>query len=1705
MVVRLALQSFTNYPFVVFIKKDTELFSFALMASAVAIKLMDGGLIHPDSLSRAYTVKYAFLFFSYQLVTLMENSKQKIPCLGKACFMRTTRAPAVYVPRMTVKSVERIVHPSFADFRFLYIKPTYAPSKRPMQASASYIGKVYIRLANRTHYEYSKAQVEVFRKKSLAKGKLMYDRYDVRDCKLQRGFINPISLLYVCKALSYMRMADFEDQCFVDALENVQSSPSVFEPRKWFSDEGFEVQGPSFGDTSCYFEAIEPQMMKDIVSDMFGKFKTICASVFDRLFDLIYDNYHVVEMVVIVLFALFLTKLTRRLTGLNSVLSNAVIGFCWSALLGALIEPTYLRLLNQYKKRQYVQRKFNEAVSVNAPADENEFRASCKEQERLYAERLKMFKDDINRWEEAAASGAFVADGEWQSVRPYKEEASGSRDIPFSNVWNKGMPNVNIKDHPYPEGFYFVSKSEESENSYPTESQIGQYGFEHFYPEDDEEIHPQGIAPIAITAFLSTMFARKIPFYRKVCDMDKLHRNGVALLAGGAGSLETMINFVLSIFGKQPISILRAHVKLVNDWDASVSAFTGALRLGKLDAMAPDIRSTFMALRDQGLTHRAGEKEINTLKVLDRGLDRLHSVASFFPPDTSGGGRMEPLVLALSGPPGAGKSFLARYFASILAKRHCTQAEIDSVGGELDKLVYQKGTSKYWEGYCGQPICVMDDWMQAVTKPGDEDNEVVNFIRACNQWPYPLNMASLELKSKLFFRSRIIIITTNNTNDYHIAKMVTSPTAVTRRIDHHFNLVLGSEQRGKFFDVSKLKDIKTLSDFDDVWVFQPWDLATGHRKEDVDYTLKQVVAKLSTSYNFRHDMEKTNRTAISNMVDVSEEIEVPVVTQGAFGNAAIGILATIAVVKSKNLFSRACKIAKTIVMVKDNVSVCSKVAIGAFVKALPVLALASVCSIVKMLWGFLKTVVEYVMPGADKKRITAQNAPLRDEVALRLQSNLVEVYREFRGNTKRTGFAIACDPLHVFVPYHFLREAEVEGSVIYIVNDHKRIVLNKQLLVYSAPKAEGAIRDLALLKMPVVLKNIRNIHSHFRDKNTPAAGHALFLTKESAVPTFTTSQILSKHYTGSVVLDRIALVQHDLKTIVGQCGSIVMMRNLKKTHRILGMHVAGSDTGYYCPLYSQDLPVCEPQMDKKEIFDGTGGIVMLDQVKPLWNSGQSNIEATAFAGTFGEVDTAPAKLRPVMVDGVLIDPMLKAIESTKRDFSSINIPQYMETCAAAVVGELFSTFNRTNIRKLTFEEAVMGVQGEQYIKGIARNKSPGYPYCREQSDKRKMFGVVDFEFGSDECKQVRKDIDTLIEAYRRGDTTVVYRDVLKDEVRGLVKVNTADTRLISASPVHYTILCRMYYGTFCSEFMRTRLQHGGMVGVNPYSYEWGVMENKFSCMNKDHLVGDGDFKKYDKSQHPVIMQYMFSEINDILETIVGDRFILDGIAKDTYHSVHIGGDSYTSDIIYQKVGSLPSGHGLTSVLNCMFVMIVFRGAWVDMYGIDKVLDFRDRVQLSVYGDDNKFAPRDDTLAFNFMTIKNFCPKIGMEYTPADKGANDYTLHNLAESQFLKRTSREEDGYIYAPLEVSSIFDMINWRKKKTTDYEHLDAIARTFYIESAAQGRDFYLKNVHTFRRLMSAFGVMDPMRGMALERSYPIALAWYRGYVPSWSSEYFA
>jgi hypothetical protein len=110
--------------------------------------------------------------------------------------------------------------------------------------------------------------------------------------------------------------------------------------------------------------------------------------------------------------------------------------------------------------------------------------------------------------------------------------------------------------------------------------------------------------------------------------------------------------------------------------------------------------------------------------------------------------RMEPFVIGLFGQPGMGKS----------VRIHEIVNELSSLfpGVNATNLTYQRTSHvDHWDGYCGQPIVILDDLGQSMD--GSDIKEFQTLVSCC---PYVLPMAHLDEKG-LKFSSPIVIATSN--------------------------------------------------------------------------------------------------------------------------------------------------------------------------------------------------------------------------------------------------------------------------------------------------------------------------------------------------------------------------------------------------------------------------------------------------------------------------------------------------------------------------------------------------------------------------------------------------------------------------------------------------------------------------------------------------------------------------------------------------------------------------------------------------------------------------------------------------------------------------------------------------------------------------------------------------------------------------------
>ncbi len=1199
--------------------------------------------------------------------------------------------------------------------------------------------------------------------------------------------------------------------------------------------------------------------------------------------------------------------------------------------------------------------------------------------------------------------------------------------------------------------------------------------------EDGNAVQAQGLGTGVLAAVVMGTFFKKIPTFVKIVNARKFEDGISSMLTGSLGAFEAMLNLVLRSMGRKEVALLKSQNAMVDCWRDSAVAFSHRIATGALDPSTPQAAGVYEQLRDQGITYQATHKVGEAQRVVKVGMDALIRISAHFPNTGACRGRMEPIAMCLTGTAGCGKSDLARLLSVDFVHGCCSAEEKEAMRGpdgltDYNRLVFQKGASEYWEGYCGQPVCVMDDFLQALPVPGP-DTEVASFIRAVNQWPYPLNMATLELKGKFFFKSKFVLITTNVKNLTDTKKVIACTEAVARRFTHSYTVRPTPEYTlpGGWLDPTYKSRIDTSGPgggLDEVWDFYEYSLLT-EVESSIPLKYSQVQERMRADYVRRVSIEQQNVEFLNNRVNA----------QGLLNVAAVGVVAVgaaqLAVHTARRVGAAVVRGAK-----REAFD-----ALGSpLFKGLTAVALiASVVAAMKLVKFTVKTLLQSL--GLWRKdSVSAQGAAMSspDEVVARARANGVHVYASGR----RLGHGVMVASRLLMIPKHYMLQANTTTfEVCNRLGKRLALTVGDQLA-----NMEGS-KDCVCFATDRQVDGMADIRTHFWDPGCQySTDRAYMVNNETCVNTRIAGWPQVRNYEKMDL--RSKLTHHTARTRVGDCGSLIINADPKARKRIMGMHAAGDwSGGFYVPISCQELSSVSAQAHL--------GFEEVAKVGALYNSGDTSFVRTPYAGYFAPVVGAPSALRPREVDGVRVDPMLKAVAATNRDFGICELPDDLPDIADHLVGEIFSFFEDDPLEQLSYEQAVAGVPGEPYIKGIARGKSMGYPGCTKYHNKRPAFGAEgDYTFDGEAAEYVRRLHDELLEDYRNNKKSAIFRDVLKDEIRPFAKVDAADTRLISASPVQYTILCRRVFARYTAAFMRTRLQHGGLVGINPFGREWTHIHDALKNKNTQGLAASGDYKQFDKSQHQQVLRQLLKAIARRLPGGEIEDKVVNMIIEDTVRSIHLGGDSYRSDVVYQTEGSLPSGHPMTSVLNSMYNMLVFRLVWRDSAPHRDHWNFRKHVQLYVFGDDNLFAPDDANISFGLDTMAEGVGKYGLVYTSEEKDGPLYHLKPLGRCSFLKRGFGQEPDYVFAPLEEASICDMFNWQRKKTPEEVHLRQVADAALMEYSAHEFCKFEQFLCKLRPLLKAHGVCDPTFGVEASAAYRRQRSIYKLNVPEWSVE---
>lgn len=664
------------------------------------------------------------------------------------------------------------------------------------------------------------------------------------------------------------------------------------------------------------------------------------------------------------------------------------------------------------------------------------------------------------------------------------------------------------------------------------------------------------------------------------------------------------------------------------------------------------------------------------------------------------------------------------------------------------------------------------------------------------------------------------------------------------------------------------------------------------------------------------------------------------------------------------------------------------------------------------------------------------------------------------------------------LPHHYfeLWRAKVEAgeatmnAPLYLIKPGANLVYTLTLGQLFGGMCDMPGKDLAFVRLPQNIPPARDIRDKFvtLDDIKKRRDLALDVIKPRASGSYvrcivdhgtirdshTLCHTKGKRYTAKNVIRYRAPNQK------GDCGSIVLLRDPTTTQRkIVGIHIGGMPKvgeAIGTTITREDIAEAAEIID----FETQGKLDVLEisgYYRHPWSS--TTLKKSPLYEAWGPSTKAPAVLRPIVIDGVEVDPAEKAVHRYQNPVPEI--PEESVTLAAEaytkVVMEGLSQ-EQCDKQVVSFEVAVEGVDGDPFMNGLPRGTSAGFPYALEPKKygrgKTGFFGEDGPVVYSEKADEIKQEVQNIICSARQGVRRKhVYLDVLKDERRSLKKVAAADTRLVSACPLPLTIAFRMFFLTFVSQFMKARLNVGSAVGMNVYSEEWDLLAH--SLQAHPHLIA-GDFKGFDSSHHPTILW----AVCEVICTWYGnedDNKVRRTLWLEVVNSRHLWGS-----LIYQWDHALPSGNPLTTIINTIYVQIAYRCCYLEIFGRSArtLSTFSTHVELFAYGDDNVASVSAEIEPqFNQKTLPGAFEKFGLTFTPETKEEEvDYTSRELKDVTFLKRSFRREPalGRFVAPLDMETIVQGPYYMRKGPTAISDLKDLVDTNLMELALHGKEKY-------------------------------------------------
>lgn len=402
-------------------------------------------------------------------------------------------------------------------------------------------------------------------------------------------------------------------------------------------------------------------------------------------------------------------------------------------------------------------------------------------------------------------------------------------------------------------------------------------------------------------------------------------------------------------------------------------------------------------------------------------------------------------------------------------------------------------------------------------------------------------------------------------------------------------------------------------------------------------------------------------------------------------------------------------------------------------------------------------------------------------------------------------------------------------------------------------------------------------------------------------------------------------------------------------------------------------------------------------------------------------------------------------------------------CCRALKDRILSNLDRRNeldgmrkyLRVLTLSEAINGVDGDSNVGGLNLKTSSGFPFFKDKvslmdfDGELRCLSAVKQRVGITDVSPVDDYYETLAAILSGNRTGKPFVSRYKDEPIKHDKLIERGRRLFMNGPMSLTIIIRQYFLMFTTFLKVFALEFNTVYGINASSAAWSDLYHR---LNRKQFWNDGDFTAFDVN---ISSQLLLTISQEVIIPLIKLSPNFDDVNVETLEILLmecINALVVVDNDVFLLGGMNPSGNPLTTILNCFANIIYHMFAYIEIYGLEKLPDFFEDVELYTYGDDSVYTTNLES--YNSESIASVLREYNITYTNSQKKSGQHFTPK-EDIVLLQRAFVEEGNRVLAPLSKSSILRALMIGDATTNYGVRWQSVIHSLWFESMHYGDQF--------------------------------------------------